>query len=81
VAWGDAGDIVAAATTGAGVARGGGARGRTRVDVGCACANGAAGSDAGTEGASDAALTRRDTGRAGAEEPEGSATEVRWRAA
>ena len=76
MAWGDAGDVVAAATTGAG-ADAGGARGRTRVDVGCASASGAAGSDAGTEGVSDAALTRR----AGAEEPEGSATEVRWRAA
>ena len=74
MAWGDAGDIVAAATSRRRlVARG--------VDVGCASASGAAGSDAGTESASDAALTRRETGRAGAEEPEGSATEVRWRAA
>ena len=80
VAWGDAGDVVAAATTGAG-ADAGGARGRTRVDVGCASASGAAGSDAGTEGVSDAALTRRETSRAGAEEPEGGVTEVRWRAA
>ena len=76
MAWGDAGDVVAAATTGAG-ADAGGARGRTRVDVGCASASGAAGSDAGTEGVSDAALTRR----AGAEEPECGVTEVRWLAA